>query len=68
VPVGTPKPLFEKFASAIKEIMALPAAQERYRAASSTGGSLTLDDWQRFVREDAQAWRPLVLQSGATVD
>jgi tripartite-type tricarboxylate transporter receptor subunit TctC len=67
-PAGTPKPILEKLASAIKEIMALPAAQERYRAASSTGGSLTLDEWQRFVREDAQTWRPLVLQSGATVD
>ncbi len=27
-----------------------------------------LDDMQRFVRADAEVWRPLVIASGATVD
>ena len=67
-PAGTPRPILEKLASAIKEVMALPAMQERYRAASSTSGSLLLDDMQKFVRADAEAWRPLVIASGATVD
>ena len=48
--------------------MALPALHEHYRAASSLPGSLLLDDMQRFVRADAQAWRPLVIASGRTVD
>jgi tripartite-type tricarboxylate transporter receptor subunit TctC len=67
-PVGTPRPILEKLASAIKEVMALPALQERYRAASSQPGSLLLDDMQRFVKADADVWRPLVIASGATVD
>jgi tripartite-type tricarboxylate transporter receptor subunit TctC len=67
-PAGTPRPILEKLASAIKEVMALPAMQERYKAASSTSGSLLLDDMQKFVRADAEAWRPLVIDSGATVD
>ncbi len=67
-PAGTPRPILEKLASSIKEVMALPAMQERYKAASSTSGSLLLDDMQRFVRADAEAWRPLVIASGATVD
>lgn len=67
-PAGTPRPILEKLASAIKEVMALPAMQERYRAASSTSGSLLLDDMQKFVKADAEAWRPLVIDSGATVD
>ena len=67
-PAGTPRPILEKLASAIKEVMALPAMQERYKAASSTSGSLLLDDMQKFVRADAEAWRPLVIASGATVD
>ncbi len=67
-PAGTPRPILEKLASSIKEVMALPAMQERYKAASSTSGSLLLDDMQKFVRADAEAWRPLVIASGATVD
>ena len=67
-PAGTPRPILEKLASAIKEVMALPAMQERYKAASSTSGTLLLDDMQKFVRADADAWRPLVIASGATVD
>ena len=67
-PAGTPRPILEKLASAIKDVMALPAMQERYKAASSTSGSLLLDDMQKFVRADAEIWRPLVIDSGATVD
>ncbi len=67
-PAGTPRPILEKLASSIKEVMALPAMQERYKAASSTSGTLLLDDMQKFVRADAETWRPLVIASGATVD
>ena len=67
-PTGTPRLILEKLASSIREVMALPALQERYRAASSLPGSLLLDDMQRFVRADAEVWRPLVIASGATVD
>ena len=67
-PAGTPRPILEKLAGAIKEVMALPVMQERYRAASSTSGSLVLEEMQKFVRADAEAWRPLVIASGATVD
>jgi tripartite-type tricarboxylate transporter receptor subunit TctC len=67
-PAGTPRPILEKLASSIKEVMALPAMQERYKAASSTSGTLFLDDMQKFVRADADVWRPLVIASGATVD
>ncbi|WP_326541572.1 Bug family tripartite tricarboxylate transporter substrate binding protein [Pseudorhodoferax sp.] len=67
-PAGTPRPVLEQLAAAIREIKALPALQERYRAAASTGGTLELDAMQRFVRADADSWRPLVVESGATPD
>jgi tripartite-type tricarboxylate transporter receptor subunit TctC len=67
-PAGTPRPVLEKLATAIREIKALPVLQERYRAAASTGGTLELDAMQDFVRADAEAWRPLVIASGATPD
>jgi tripartite-type tricarboxylate transporter receptor subunit TctC len=67
-PAGTLRAIQERLAAALKEIMALPALQERYRGASSSSGSLLLDDMQRFVRAEAEIWRPLVLASGATAD
>ncbi|MFN0161766.1 MAG: Bug family tripartite tricarboxylate transporter substrate binding protein [Burkholderiales bacterium] len=67
-PAGTPRPALERLAAALREAMALPNLQERYRGAASTAGSRFLDDMQRFVRSDAEAWRPIVLASGATPD
>ena len=67
-PAGTPRPILKKLANSVREVMTLPALQERYRAASSLTGSLVLDDMQRFVRADAEAWRTLVIASGAAVD
>lgn len=67
-PAGTPRPVLERLASALREVMALPNLQERYRGAASVSGSRFLDDMQRFVRADAQAWQPIVLASGATPD
>lgn len=59
---GTPQPVLEKPAALLKEVMALPALQERCRAAASTAGTLFLDDMPRFVHTDAEAWRPLLAQ------
>lgn len=67
-PAGTPRAVQERLAGALREVMALSALQERYRGAASESGRLTLDEWQRFVRSDAEIWRPLVQASGATVD
>ena len=67
-PAGTPRPVLEKLAAAINEVMALPALQERYTQASSSSRRLLLDDMQRFVRADSEFWRPQVTASGATVD
>jgi tripartite-type tricarboxylate transporter receptor subunit TctC len=67
-PAGTPRPVLEKLASALREVMALPGLQERYRGAASVSGSRFLDDMQRFVRSDAEVWRPIVMASGATPD
>jgi translation initiation factor RLI1 len=48
--------------------LALPPVIERLRALSNEPGNRFLDDMQAFVRQDAETWRPLVIQSGATVD
>jgi tripartite-type tricarboxylate transporter receptor subunit TctC len=67
-PAGTPRPILERIAAEFRSAMALPAILERYRQASSEPGNRFLDEMQGFVRADAEAWRPLVIQSGATVE
>jgi len=67
-PAGTPRPILERLAGGIREVMALPALQERYRQAASEPGRLVLDEMQRFVRADVEIWRDLVIQSGATAE
>jgi tripartite-type tricarboxylate transporter receptor subunit TctC len=67
-PAGTARPILERLAGEIRTAMALPAILERYAQASSEPGNRFLDDMQSFVRADAEAWRPLVIQSGATAE
>ncbi len=67
-PAGTPRAILEKLANAAREAMAMSHILERYRGAASSPGSLFLDDMQRFVKADAERWRPLVIRSGATVE
>lgn len=66
MPAGTPRPIVERFAAALREVLDLAPVRERYRALSTEVGNRFLDDMQRFVAEDAAVWRPLVLESGAT--
>jgi tripartite-type tricarboxylate transporter receptor subunit TctC len=68
VPAATPRPVVERLAAAMRESLALPAVAERLRGLSNEPGDRFLDDMQAFVRAEAETWRPLVIQSGATVD
>ncbi len=68
VPAATPRPIQERLAGVLREVLALPVVVERMRALSNEPGNRFLDEMQAFVRQDAETWRPLVIQSGATVD
>ena len=65
-PAGTPRPLQERLAGAIREAMAAPQVARRYQEAATLPGRLFLDDAQAFVRSEIAAWAPVVRASGAT--
>ncbi len=67
-PAGTPRAITERIAAALREAMTVPSVLERYRGAASDPGDRFLDDMQRFVREEAVAWAPIVRASGARPD
>jgi len=65
-PAGTPRPLQERLAAAIREAIAAPAVARRYAETSTLPGTRFLDDAQAFVRAEIAAWAPVVRASGAT--
>ena len=67
-PAGTPRPIQERLAAAVQAALATETVRRRYADTATAPGRVFLDDAQRFVREEAAVWRPVVLASGATVD
>jgi len=65
-PAGTPRPLQERLAGAIREAIAAPQVARRYAETATLPGRLFLDEAQAFVRAEIAAWAPVVRASGAT--
>jgi tripartite-type tricarboxylate transporter receptor subunit TctC len=67
-PAAVPRPIQQRFADETRAVLALPAVQTRYRELANDVGDRFMDDFQRFVAEEVETWRPLVIASGATLD
>jgi tripartite-type tricarboxylate transporter receptor subunit TctC len=67
-PAAVPRPIQQRFADVTRDVLALPAIQSRYRELANDVGDRFMDDFQAFVAQEVETWRPLVIASGATVD
>ncbi|MDO9501580.1 tripartite tricarboxylate transporter substrate binding protein [Falsiroseomonas sp.] len=67
-PAGTPRPILEKLAEAVRSAQASPNVQRRFAETSTTAGRLYLADAQKFVRDEIAAWAPVIRASGITPD
>lgn len=67
-PAGTPRPILEALAAAMRAAQAEPVVRQRLEEMSSTPGQLYLDAAQAFVRQQIADWAPVVRASGATPD
>ncbi|WP_439596933.1 Bug family tripartite tricarboxylate transporter substrate binding protein [Falsiroseomonas sp.] len=68
MPAATPRPIQDRFAAVLKEVLELPAIVARYAQLAIDPGTRFGDAAQAFVAQEVETWRPLVLASGATVD
>lgn len=68
MPAATPRPIQERFAAVLREVLALPQIIERYRQLAIDPGTRFGAEAQAFVAQEVETWRPLVIASGATVD
>ncbi len=67
-PAGTPRPVLERLAAAVRHAQAQPTVQRRFAETATTPGRLYLDDAQAFVRQEVAAWAPVIQASGITPD
>ncbi|WP_376095328.1 Bug family tripartite tricarboxylate transporter substrate binding protein [Roseomonas sp. CCTCC AB2023176] len=64
-PAGTPRPVLERLAEAVRGALQTPAIQRRLAETATGPGDRFLDDMQAYVRAEVAAWAPVVAQSGA---
>jgi tripartite-type tricarboxylate transporter receptor subunit TctC len=64
-PAGTPRPVLEALANALRAAHADPTIRQRLAEMSSTPGQRYLDEAQVFVRQQVAEWAPVVQASGA---
>lgn len=67
-PAGTPRPVLEKLAAAVRHAQGTPNVQRRFAETSTSAGKYYLDDAQAFVRQEIAAWAPVIRASGITPD
>jgi tripartite-type tricarboxylate transporter receptor subunit TctC len=67
-PAGTPQPLLERLATAIRAALEVPMVRQRYAETSTGMPNLFLGDAQRFVEREIVAWAEVVRASGAVPD
>ncbi|MCI0752362.1 Bug family tripartite tricarboxylate transporter substrate binding protein [Teichococcus vastitatis] len=67
-PAGTPRPILEKLAEAVRQAQASATVQRRFAETSTTPGRFYLQEAQAFVRREVAAWAPVIQASGITPD
>ena len=67
-PAGTPRPVLEKLAAAVRHAQGTANVQRRFAETSTSAGKYYLDDAQGFVRQEIAAWAPVIRASGITPD
>jgi tripartite-type tricarboxylate transporter receptor subunit TctC len=70
-PKGTPKPIIDKLASAMKAALADPAVAKRLEDLGTLPADKELlepAEFKKYFREEADKWRPIINESGTYAD
>ena len=67
-PVGTPKPVIEKFNRELVRIVELPDVRQRFSSGGYDAVSSTPGHFAQFIKDEQVKWRKVVKASGARVD
>src|SRR5438876_613869 len=67
-PAGTPRPILEKLNVEVNKVVNAPEVKEAWSKQGAVPMSMSVDQFDRFLREDIDKWAKLVKLSGAKVD
>ncbi|TMH86487.1 MAG: tripartite tricarboxylate transporter substrate binding protein [Betaproteobacteria bacterium] len=67
-PAGTPRPILEKLNVEVNKVVNAPEVKEAWAKQGAAPMAMTLEQFDRFLREDIVKWAKVVQISGAKVD
>jgi tripartite-type tricarboxylate transporter receptor subunit TctC len=67
-PAGTPRPVLEKLNTEINKVLNTPEVKESWTKQGAVPMGMTIDQFDKFLREDIVKWEKIVKLSGAKVD
>jgi tripartite-type tricarboxylate transporter receptor subunit TctC len=67
-PAATPRPILEKLNSEINKLLNAPEIKESWTRQGAVPMGMTVDEFDKFLREDIVKWGKIVKLSGAKVD
>ena len=67
-PAGTPRPVLEKLNAEINKVVNAPEVKEAWTKQGAQPMGMTLDQFDKFLREEIVKWANVVKLSGAKVD
>jgi len=67
-PAGTPKPILERLNAEVGRIIQAPEVKENWMKQGAAPMSMTLEQFDRFLRDEIVKWAKVVKVSGAKVD
>lgn len=67
-PAGTPRPILEKLNLETNKVINAPEVKENWLKQGAVPMGMPIDQFGRFLREDAQKWAKLVKDTGMKVD
>ena len=67
-PAGTPRPILERLNAETAKILASAEVKEGWGRQGAVPMSMSLGEFEKFLRDDVQKWAKLVKESGMKVD
>src|SRR5262245_49269678 len=67
-PAGTPRPILERLNTEITKVITAPEAKDNWLKQGAVPMPMTLDQFDRFLREEIVKWAKIVKISGAKID
>jgi tripartite-type tricarboxylate transporter receptor subunit TctC len=67
-PKGTPKAIVDKLNEAVSKIASQPDVKQQWGKQGATPMSMTIEQFDKFLREDIAKWAPVVKATGMKVE